>query len=189
MLLEIRRHNWREFRAQPTAVNVPSALETLARTTSQNEAEKAYWQIDNVVVVQGMLFDAAVPVISCLLSVLQICSDVARPFVMELLVQIGSGEPAPSEIEVGNVHLSEICLRELCHGTAIYFDILENGTSDEQLHAVDLLGLCASYDKSLKPRVIWWLNWLLSQELKEHFRNLVQNLLTELAGGEKGGIA
>ncbi len=183
MSFEIQRYNWKSYRAKENPNKIPDAIISLQNAFTENEADKAYWQIDHVAVFQGLLFEVAVPVVTCLLNILQRCDTVARPYILELLVQLGSGEPDPSELKAENSSLSNLILHELCFGVAIYFDILENGTKQEQTFCIDLIGLCCGYDKNLKPRAIWWFNnYLLSQELSTEVRKLVESWLEELEG-------
>ena len=180
MIWEIQRYDWYSLRAARDCGKIPNAIIDLQKATTVGDAEKAYWKIDNTVVVQGALYEAAVPVIPCLLSILQSCTDFARPFILELLQQLGSGEAASSEIQAGNIHVAKHCLRELCFGTAIYFELLENGTDPEQRLCIDLLGLCCTYDDTLKDRVKWWFNKQLSRNLDPWFQKLIENWLDEL---------
>jgi hypothetical protein len=150
---EIERHDWIQLRSAGATAGVAEGLRGLIEATSREAAEAAYWKIDNVVVLQGSLFEAAIATTSALLAVLQMCSDAARPLVLELLVQIGSGEPDPSEFAAGLEDLQGRCTQELQRGVALFSHLLEYGTDDEQASCVDLLGLCAQEDFELRPRV------------------------------------
>lgn len=180
MSLEIQRYNWKAYRAKEHPHKIQNAIMDLKNTSSQDDAKIAYWKIDSVAVFQGYLFEVAVPTATCLLSVLQRCEVVGRIYILELLVQLGSGEPDPSELEVGNSSLNKLVLHEISLGAAIYFDILEYGTEEEKNFCVDLLGFCCEYDNSLKSRVTWWFNHLLSVELSSGSRKLIENWLSEL---------
>ena len=177
---ELERHDWSRLRAAGSAERVPQALAALRDASSAEEAERAYWRIDNTVVVQGALYEAALPAVVCLLEVLQRSTPVARPFVLELLVQIGSGEPAPVEREQGNADLSARCRRELSRGVALFVHLLEHGSDGERIHGVDLLGLCAEQDPALRERVRWYLGKLLRQDPSDGLRRLIESWLAAL---------
>jgi len=180
MIWELQRYDWSSLRAAGDAEIIPSAVILLQKATTIEEADKAYWRIDNTVIVQGTLFEAAVPIIPCLLSALLRCTDVARPRILELLEQVGGGIPSSSEIQAGNTRLKENSLRELCNGLAIYFDLLENGTEEEQSRCIDLVGLCTTYDATIEHRVRWWFEKLLSRDLQPGYKKLIKNWLEDL---------
>lgn len=180
MAWEQDRYSWATLRANMSAENIPTAIESLRTASSQLKSEQAYWKIDNTVIVQGALFEAALPVVSCLLEALLRCTDVSRPYILELLVQIGSGEPSMKEMEAGNTELDMLCRRELCLGVSLYFDLLENGTDEERIHCVDLLGICSDFESSLKNRFLWYLNVLLtSGDISDGLRELLRNWIME----------
>lgn len=87
----------------------------------------------------GMLHESALAACLCLVVGLGRATPSARPRVLELMVQIGGGEPSRQEIQQNRSDLHALCLRELKHGYAAYLDILERGTKEEQVHCVDLL--------------------------------------------------
>ena len=149
MIWECERYKWTELRAMGTASNIPEAVERLRASKSEQDAEQAYWTIDNVVVVQGSLYEAALSAAACLVIALMHASPVGRPRILELLVQIGAGNPDPIEVGAGNQMLKQKCLRELCKGVAMYLHLLQYGTNEEQLLCIDLICLCADADRSL----------------------------------------
>lgn len=176
---EAERYDWSRLRAMGSASGIPGALAALQSATSEQDARSAYWKIDNTVIVQGALYEAALPTTACAVSVLARCTSESRPWCLELLVQLGSGQPEPSELEATNGRLQELCAQELSRGFSLYLDFLENGTEDERESCVDLLGLCARSDTSLRARVNWYLNRLLREELSEGLRQLTENWLQE----------
>lgn len=181
-LHEFEHYDWARLRCEPawSAKGVPGALLRLATATTEEEARQAYWQIDSIVVGQGALYAAALPTVICALGLLPHCTGIARPWMLELLEIICSGEPASSELSFGNYTLAEDCRRELGHGAALFFDLLEHGTREEHLWCVDLLFLCCLEDATLKGRVIWWFQRLLSGELEAQERAFIENCLAGL---------
>jgi hypothetical protein len=162
MSWEIERYDWSQLRADGGALGVPDALIALEYAASAEAAQAAYWKLDNTIVVQGTVYEAALPATRCLLASLLRSTDVARPQILELLVQIGSGEA----IEPAREHSDLVgqCVIEICRGLPIYLNILELSVdSDEQAFCVDLLGICCRADPTLRERVLWYFNRMRSR--------------------------
>src|SRR5688572_616100 len=102
------KYIWANLRSSESASRIPDAILQLQTATTKDDADRAYWKIDNEVIVQGALYEAALPTATCLLSALLNCTDVARPKLLELLFQLGNGEPHPSEIALGNSDLDKL---------------------------------------------------------------------------------
>ncbi|MCK6590078.1 MAG: hypothetical protein HUU21_01245 [Polyangiaceae bacterium] len=168
MVWEIQRTDWSRLRAD----RVPEALRALHCAASDQEASLAYSSIESAVVAQGALYEAAVPTTACLISVLQRCTPAARPYILELLVQLGTGEPAPSEIMAGAHGLQDRCKVELAKGFCIYLNILEDGSEKERTLCIELLGLCAQQVPSVAPRVTWYLQKLVSEPISTGLKDL-----------------
>ncbi len=77
-----------------------------------------------------------------LLESIQRCVPEMRAPIMELLVQVVSGETDPTEVDSG-ADIQQLCLDELVHGFSIILHWLEVGTVEEQYWCVDLAGMCA----------------------------------------------
>ena len=86
---------------------VPSAINRLLHASSSQEATDAYWELDNRVVVQGRLFNSAVPTASEV--TLAICAgkytSYALPEALDLLVELAYGESYEWEVVLGNCDL------------------------------------------------------------------------------------
>jgi hypothetical protein len=182
---DIERYDWAHLRAMGSAAGVPAAIEALCRASSKAQSDDAYWRIDNVVVVQGRLFEAAFPTTVCLTSGLRTCSSVSQPDVLELLVQLGNGTPDPSESLLGSSNLAQLCGRELTREFGSFVSIFEEsvlaGHADNVQHTLDLLFLCASDDDSLRGRVVWLFEKAISTgRLMKAHRDLIHECLAEL---------
>lgn len=128
---------WHTLSAGPgNAAGVPAALQGLATATTEEEAKKHYWHIDNVVVVQGTLYESALPVVW---SVYALLADPlpapARYRLIELLVEIAGGEPAPAIADVGT--RIRAALRE---GLWIIYSLLTTSDPKVRNQALTLLG-------------------------------------------------
>lgn len=177
---ECDRHDWTHLRAMVNARLIPHALERFQTCANEQEADRAYWMIDNNAIVQGSLYEAALPATTCLVIALANASSVARPKILELLQQLGSGRPDPSEMAIGNDQLQQACLRELSKGLALYFSILESGVQDERILCIDLLGLCATSDSSLNEQVIWYYEKTKAMQPGESINRLIDGWINEL---------
>lgn len=157
---EAQRYDWVRLRAMESAIGVPDAIERMRQARSKKESDEAYWRIDNIVVVQERLFEAAVPTAACLVTALPRCSKESRSNFLDLLFQLGNGEPDPSEVALGNAQLAESCRVELLKAYGVYISILEESVaSDCEIdihHCADLLLLCAAADTTLKEQVTWY---------------------------------
>ncbi|WP_437912847.1 hypothetical protein WME73_38505 [Sorangium sp. So ce302] len=160
---------------------MPLALRELQLAVTESEALAAYWKIDNTIVVQGQVYQAALAAVPCLLGVLLRCTEVARRHVLELLVQIGSGEAAAREIELGEVDIVQRCQREIARGLPIYVDIIERAVdADECAFCVDLLGLSCRADRGLRERVLWYFERVRVAASFEGVQRLLSSWLEEL---------
>jgi hypothetical protein len=181
MIWEIERYDWSKLRPEGSASQVPHALRELQLAATESEALAAYWKIDNTIVVQGQVYQAALAAVPCLLGVLLRCTDAARRHVLELLVQIGSGEAAACEIELDEADLVQRCLQEIARGLPIYADILEHTVdADECAFCVDLLGLSCRADCGLRERVLWYFERVRVNASFEGVQRLISSWLEEL---------
>ncbi|MFD8802665.1 hypothetical protein [Streptomyces atroolivaceus] len=109
--VEIARIRWEDFRTLGNrSGGIPGTLRSLLAAADENEAMAAYWDLENVVVVQGQLHSAALPTVSVLLAgLLGDLSPDARDLVLELLQQIVMGESDENEAALGNTDLGDRC--------------------------------------------------------------------------------
>lgn len=126
--VEIARTRWEDFRTLGDCSDgVPDALRRLLAAVDEDEAMAAYWELENVVVVQGQLYSAALPTVSVLLAALlgELSAD-ARDLVLELLQQIVTGEAGADEAALDPTGLGERC-REAAR-TGLWLVYRELGT-------------------------------------------------------------
>ena len=110
--MEIRRVPWSTLRqASGTAEQVPHALMDLLHAPTPELATQAYWRLENQVVVQGQLYQAAEPVVAVLMAALlaEESPRHVRLGVLELLFQILSGSAHGSEVALDNRCVDEVC--------------------------------------------------------------------------------
>lgn len=111
--------DWRSLRTLIGPADfVPGAIDRLLCASTAAEATQAYWELDNRVVVQGQLFEAAEQVSRELVR--RICAGEASPSglpgALDLLVELAYGESDASEIEAGNPDLGRRCRAQIADG-------------------------------------------------------------------------
>jgi hypothetical protein len=100
---------------------VPRGVAGLAAARTAEEADAAYWLLDNFVIVQGELFEAALPLVPVVLALLAgELSLPARAAALELLFQIAVGELDDTERRIGNTQLQADCRAEVCKGQWLF---------------------------------------------------------------------
>jgi hypothetical protein len=127
------------------ARDIPSAVEALILARDEEAADNAYWRIDNHVVVQGQLFESALPLTPILLALLAgELEEIVRPRVLELLMQIVLGKSAESELICGNHNLGDLCKLAVSKGLWLYYlELLKERPTTQKL-ALELIAECES---------------------------------------------
>jgi hypothetical protein len=152
---ESERYAWERLDALGGAAHVPAALDALSGASTSGEADAAYWQIDNFVVVQGVPREAAVATAACVVVLLPICSRVSRPRLIELLETIGSGDPGTP------VELDAAIFREVVKAYGFYAFLLQYGEEAERSCCIDLVLYCAEHDENLRASAQFYLERII----------------------------
>jgi len=173
--------DWNNLRSADSSKQLSKAIRVIATSDCKREIETAYWNIDNECVVQGILYESALAVVCSLLEILSKCKKMARPYVLELIVQLISGTPARVEIESGNIELLKNIRLEVLKSVPVFLALLEKDSSEEEKAlCIDILGVCALEDSSLKIIVKERLNLLNGDFENEGVNTLIENWLLEL---------
>jgi hypothetical protein len=90
---EIKRHRWADYSCDGVScdqLRIPNYLLRLIISKTEQEAENAYWRLDNNVVTQGCSEEGAIPVIPVIYAALagDDYSQIAEGWLVELLHQI-----------------------------------------------------------------------------------------------------
>ena len=102
--------------------------------------QKLYWRIDNHIVVQGQLFEAAEYLVPVLIaSLLEVKEDFIKHTIFELLIQIVAGVPDQSEIVLDNFDLAERCRAKAREGLWILYKLLVDGDNIDKEAAFQIL--------------------------------------------------
>jgi hypothetical protein len=83
------------------ATDVPFAFRRLLMAQSAADADVAYWQLDNVVILQGRIFPSALPLIALIGLALVECAVTtpARYRLVELMTEFALGQPHESVVD------------------------------------------------------------------------------------------
>jgi len=139
----IRSVRWDEMRSlNGSAEHVPAALRDLL-SDNLDVINRAYWKLDNHVVVQADLFEAAYYVIPILLQMLREGIDTGRIRVYDLLFEICNGHGQCGEM-LKTAHGEELLLRVACRqeirrGIELFEADLHNQDEEFSRNARDLL--------------------------------------------------
>ena len=178
---ESERYDWSTLSALGSGIAVPQALEKLRVATTESEARDAYWRIDNTVVVQGALYDAAVPAAACIVNTIAVSTSVAGPFLIELLQQISDGEPRE-----GNEPIAVAINKEVRRGFGIYAALLQYGTDFERELCVDLVVSCARGETELRERSQFYLQRLATDVTASvRVRDYAEGILRDLESDDR----
>lgn len=142
--VEMGRIAWGDLRtAGGFASSIPRALADLYVASTPEQAQDAYWRLENHVVVQGQLYQAAEQVVSVLLAVL---SEERPRYVrissLELLFQIVVGEPHVQELALGNANLAERCKNKAREGLWTLYKELHQGEREAAREVLEVIEDC-----------------------------------------------
>jgi hypothetical protein len=144
----LRAEPWdRRQAADGDARTVPDALLALAAATDPDEIRRIYWRLDNHVVVQGSVYEAAYHLLPYLLELLTDRDRASRIALYDLLVEIAAGQPANAGATVVTSDGSQLDLGEACQArirddgmATVVDDLVADGTHpavrDRALHVL-----------------------------------------------------
>lgn len=180
MFENIDKIEWEKLRqADGFATNVPSALRGLV--SDDPEVQRAsYWKLDNHVVLQSDLFEAAYYVIPYLLEIVKMDQFIEKKYVYDLLYEIANGY-APDEslcvIDGQSVPLKTACRKAVSEGIDLYFSELKDNTSPNRDKALELLVSLAKTESTILPA----LKDVLAREKNLKIKKLLEESVNELS--------
>jgi len=127
--IELNRHDWGSLATvYGTAAEVPAEVAALVAATTEAEAERHYDYLGNNVVVQGNLYEAAVPLVSVLCAALTEESPAAaRTETLRLVTEIVLGDTHYSEVHAGRPDLAERARERARAGLWLFYRELRHG--------------------------------------------------------------
>lgn len=169
-----------------SADGVPRALMDLVQADDDASATDAYWRIDNEVVVQGQLYQAAEPSLEVLLSMA--CTAMSQPSrrrLVELVQQIVCGEPHLREVEAGRGDLGVRCRAIAREGKWLFYNWLADQDDDVRECALLILAKIEEDDnrKLMLFRAI--LNIEKSQRVVRTVRQLLEGPHQSIGRGDQ----
>ena len=136
----INKINWRELRqAHGDSTHIPNALHDLISGNPQKE-EDAYWKLDNHVVLQGDLYEAAFHILPFLYEVLESEVTSGRERIYDLLFEIANGYEAQEvscELNGENLSLTEACRKSIVQQKELYIAEVSDHTSNYRSKALE----------------------------------------------------
>ena len=139
--MELSRYDWGSLTTvHGSAVDVPAAVVGLLAATTEAEAKRHGGDINDVVIVQCNLYEAAVPLVSVLCAALtDDLPAAARSWVLWLISEIVNGDTHRSEVEAGRPDL-EVRAQELARaGLWLFYRELLHGDPANIRDVVDIL--------------------------------------------------
>ncbi len=178
MLEGLSNINWSSLeQAHGTAEHIPEAIQGLV-SESASEREAAYWKLDNHVVLQSDLYEAAFYIIPFLIEILESGLDPGREHVYGLLYEIANGHASDSTVVIYNGE--KFPLMNACHNAVgkhlpTYLDEVESEEANYRNDALELLSVFPEQ----KELVISQLIDIANKEKSEFLKN-IQEMILEL---------
>lgn len=168
------------LRAKEAALQLPLAMDAMRRARDEADADEAYWLIDNVVVVQGAVYGAAVHVVPVLVRSLPYCSDLGRRSTLELLHQIVGGWDARASACPGSVARARLVVGRAVE--VLYAFLLDEDWIVRE-KAAEIL-LFVEEDQDLLAHR---LEWVVAHETRADTRDYLSRILREGGGSRRVG--
>lgn len=162
-----------------TAEGIPGALRELC-SPNPDTRHKAYWRIDNYVVVQSDLFEAAWYVVPFLLEIVESSISNGRCEVYDLLYEIGNGSaPSDSVITLGNATtqpLAIACRHAVRAGLPLYIRELQTSRDEVREKALALIMSLNDHEHTVLPSLME----LITHEIDPNFRQKLLRTMADL---------
>ncbi len=180
MLEMMEQVDWKAIKqANGAATSVPSALRDLISGDAKVR-ESAYWTLDNHVVLQSDLYEAAYYVLPFLIEILRSGTIAGREYVYDLLTEIANGYAPESEkclYKGEEVPLAEGCKAVVADEIDLFVQEVENTDSDFRNNALELLIVLR------ERKIIPTLKQLFADERNPEFAALLETAILELSEG------
>ena len=179
MFDEIGKINWAELKqANGYSGHVPEAIKGLI-SADKLDQEASYWKLDNHVVLQGDLYQAAFYVVPFLLEILASKVKNGRAYTYDLLFEIANGfalEETPCVYNGDTLPLTEACKSAVVGGVDLYLNEVSNISSTCRENSLELLvslGERAEY-------ILINLQKIEGEETDSYFRSKLKEAIVEI---------
>lgn len=160
--------------------HIPGAIQGLV-SDDESVRESSYWALDNHVVLQGDIYQAAFYVIPFLLEILASEIISGRGYVYDLLFEIANGfeiEESECTYEGVVLPLTEACKKSVSGGVSLYLDEVADTSSLCRENALDLL---ISLEED-SDEILAKLNEIKTSEADLNFRLKLEEAISEIGG-------
>lgn len=178
MLENLDKLNWKDYGiAHGDGTHIPDTIKDLASGISEKQ-QKAYWKLDNYIVLQSDLYEAAFYVVPFLFEILQSDMTTGRDLVYDLLWEIANGYADDIDIDVNGVTtpLREACRVVVVDNLNIILAEVANYSSSFREKALELLASLYEYRKEIEPKLIE----LCDEEPSSEFQAVIKKWIVEL---------
>ncbi|GAB3140738.1 hypothetical protein GCM10027290_12050 [Micromonospora sonneratiae] len=176
--VEIARYDWQRLKSfKGDAAALPSAINALVFAESEESAEKAYWQIDNVALLQGRLSECVAPLVSRLVAgLLHACSS-GRAYILDLLAAIA--DDYDDHVDIG--HVGPVSVRDCAHRMVVQFSLhVDELRLAGNPSCVDILLMREIYEERLTVQVKQILDEALHLDSCANIIDLIETSLADL---------
>jgi hypothetical protein len=181
MFNDMEKISWANLKqAHGSSEHVPAAIKGLI-SDDEKEQEASYWKLDNHIVLQGDLYQAAFYVIPFLLEILAANIRNGRSYVYDLLFEIANGfapEEVPCDYDGVTLTLTEGCKRAVAGGLNLYLEEISDNNSICRENALDLIVSLEEHVGSAVSRLIE----LKGKEINREFQAKLEEAIVEING-------
>ena len=179
MLESLNEINWRELRqAHGDSTHIPKALRELISGDVAKE-EQACWNLDNHVVLQGDLYEAAFYILPFCYEILESDISSGRKRVYDLLFEIANGYEARAvscTFKDEDMSLTDACRNSILDQKELFLKEVSNRSSSCRVKALELL--CSFYE--ISDYLIEQLVEVKETEKDESFKLRLEQEISEL---------
>jgi hypothetical protein len=163
---ELNQVKWQNLRTmQGNAAHIPEAFSEMTFAVSEEVGRTAYNNLDNSLVVQGQLFEAAEHLIPFLILGSLKGTEIGKWLCLDLLVEIAGGYSDSSEDEIGNINLEFRCKEAVRRGIPVYYHFLESA----DMRTRDCAAIILAWVESEHERLNWYSQRIILGEVAQRF--------------------
>lgn len=174
LIEELKRIPWEKLEVcQGFATNVPDFLSKMVFAETEEAGQKAFNGLDNNVILQGGLYEAAEYLVPFLISGLIIGTPIGKWLCLDFITEIAGAYPLKTGV-VNGITLTERCREAVRKGIPFYYHFLESADSRVR----DCAAITLSWIETDYGRLSWYSQHL--HNLSEIARRAIDERLEEL---------
>ncbi len=183
MFETLHQIDWSKIeQAEGFASHVPIAVQRLA-SEDESICESAYWELDNHIVLQGDLYQAAFFVIPFLVEILKSNSVICRSYVYDLLFEIANGYEAKEVLCIyggEKYSLTDACKLAVAENYKVFLFDVSNHAARCRTNALDLLISLEGKSEILVAELLR----IKSEEVDNDFAAMLGEAIVEIGNHE-----